>query len=198
MGKIILFNKPFNVLSQFTDNSIEQEKRQTLSHFINQKGFYTLGRLDRDSEGLLVLTNDGEIQSRISHPQFKIEKKYWIQVEGEPNEVCLNLIRNGITLKDGICRPAHIKIITEPSGLWNRTPPIRFRKTVKDKWLEITLTEGRNRQIRRMTAAIGHPTLRLIRHSVGPWTIKGLKNGKCSKVHDFMLSEITAHLTGQS
>ena len=193
MGRIILFNKPFNVLSQFTDNSIDQEKRQTLSLFIDHKGFYTVGRLDRDSEGLLVLTNDGTIQSRISHPQFKIEKKYWVQVEGEPNEVGLNLIRNGITLKDGICRPASIEIITEPSGLWNRTPPIRFRKTVKDKWLEITLSEGRNRQIRRMTAAIGHPTLRLIRHSIGPWTIKGLKNGDCSKVHDFKLNEITPH-----
>ena len=190
MGRIILFNKPFNVLSQFTDNSIDQENRQTLSLFVNHKGFYTVGRLDRDSEGLLVLTNDGEIQSRISHPQFKIEKKYWVQVEGEPNEVSLNLIRNGITLKDGICRPAYIKIITEPSALWSRIPPVRFRKKVQDRWLEITLSEGRNRQIRRMTAAIGYPTLRLIRHSIGPWKISSLKNGECSRVHDFNLNEL--------
>ena len=190
MGRIILFNKPFNVLSQFTDTSIDQEKRRTLSHFINRKGFYPVGRLDRDSEGLLVLTNDGAIQSRISQPQFKVEKKYWVQVEGEPSELNLNRIRSGITLKDGICRPAYIKIITEPSALWSRIPPVRFRKTVQDKWLEITLSEGRNRQIRRMTAAIGYPTLRLIRHSIGPWTISGLKNGECSRVHDFNLIEL--------
>ena len=190
MGRIILFNKPFNVLSQFTDNSIDQENRRTLSYFINHKGFYPVGRLDRDSEGLLVLTNDGEIQSRISHPQFKVEKKYWVQVEGKPSEINLNRIRNGITLKDGICRPAYIKIIAEPSALWNRIPPVRFRKTVQDKWLEITLSEGRNRQIRRMTAAIGYPTLRLIRHSIGPWTISGLENGECSRVNDFNLNEL--------
>lgn len=192
MGRIILFNKPFNVLSQFTDNSIDQETRQTLSHFIDHKGFYAVGRLDKDSEGLLVLTNDGVIQSRISHPQFKIEKKYWVQVEGEPSKINLNRIRNGITLKDGICRPAFIRIITEPSALWNRIPPIRFRKTVQDKWFEIILSEGRNRQIRRMTAAIGHPTLRLIRHSIGPWTINGLKNGECSGVHDFNLNKLVS------
>lgn len=190
MGRIILFNKPFNVLSQFTDDSINQEKRQTLSHYINQKGFYTVGRLDRDSEGLLLLTNDGMIQSRISQPKFKIEKKYWVQVEGKPHDVSLNLIRNGITLKDGICCPAYVKIITEPLDLWNRNPPIRFRKTVRDSWLEIILSEGKNRQIRRMTAAIGHPTLRLIRHSIGPWTIEGLKNGEQSKVYDFNLNEL--------
>ena len=177
MSKIILFNKPFNVLSQFTDAGTVGSARKTLSEFIDVPGVYAAGRLDKDSEGLLVLTDDGRLQHRISDPKHKTEKTYWVQVEGEPTDEVLEKLRRGIKLKDGMTAPADVHQIEEPANLWPRDPPVRFRKTVPDSWLEITISEGRNRQVRRMTAAIGHPTLRLIRYRVGTWTIDGIANG---------------------
>lgn len=173
----ILFNKPFNVLSQFTDKGNEGSARQTLSDFIDLPGVYAAGRLDRDSEGLLVLTDDGALQARIANPRHKLAKTYWVQVEGTPDRAALQRLAEGVTLKDGRTRPAQVRRIDEPDGLWPRTPPVRFRKTVPDCWLELTIREGRNRQVRRMTAAVDHPTLRLIRASVGDWTIEGLPSG---------------------
>ena len=172
--KIILFNKPFNVLSQFTDTG---GSRKTLSDFIDVKDVYAAGRLDKDSEGLLVLTDDGGLQAKISHPKHKMPKTYWVQVEGIPDEAALRCLRSGVQLKDGMTSPAKVRSISEPKDLWPRDPPVRFRKTVPDSWLEITITEGRNRQVRRMTVAIGHPTLRLIRYQIGTWTIDGIANG---------------------
>ncbi len=180
MGNVILFNKPYNVLSQFTDKDNYKETRQTLSDFIKTKGFYAAGRLDKDSEGLLILTNDGVLQAKISNPKYKLKKIYWTQVEGEPTEESLHNIRKGIIFQDLKCLPASVRVIKEPSALWKRSPPIRYRKHVKDTWLEIILSEGKNRQIRRMTAAIGHPTLRLIRYAVGRWSIEGLAVGSYS------------------
>lgn len=174
MSKIILFNKPFGVLSQFTDG----EGRATLSEYIDIKQVYTAGRLDRDSEGLLVLTDDGKLQHQISHPDKKMSKTYWVQVEGEPQENDLEKLREGIELKDGLTKPAKVRRIEIPYLLWERDPPVRFRKHIPDTWLEITISEGRNRQVRRMTAAINHPTLRLIRYRVGSWTIDGIESGK--------------------
>lgn len=174
---LILFNKPFNVLSQFTDKGTEGSKRATLSDFITLPGVYPAGRLDKDSEGLLMLTDDGRQQSRISHPRHKMAKTYLVQVEGEANDAALAPLRQGLMLKDGQTKPAKARLIDEPEWLWPRTPPVRFRKSVPDCWLEITITEGRNRQVRRMTAAIGHPTLRLIRWQVGEWTLHGLESG---------------------
>jgi 23S rRNA pseudouridine2457 synthase len=173
MNSIILFNKPFQVLSQFTD----ADGRQTLKNYIDQAGYYACGRLDKDSEGLLLLSNDGKIQHRISHPKHKLVKTYWVQVEGIPNQSSLNKLRQGLLLKDGITRPATVKAIEFPN-VWQRTPPIRCRKSIDDCWLEIAISEGRNRQVRRMTAAIGHPTLRLIRASIGEWTLGNLKPGE--------------------
>lgn len=177
MTRTLLFNKPFNVLSQFTDTGNTGSDRKTLSAFIDVPGVYAAGRLDRDSEGLLVLTDDGRLQAKISQPKHKMSKSYWLQVEGQPDAAALQSLRDGVVLKDGMTAPARISLIEEPAGLWPRTPPVRFRKTVADCWLDITLSEGRNRQLRRMTAAIGHPTLRLIRHRIGPWTIDGLETG---------------------
>ncbi len=177
MSKIVLFNKPFNVLSQFTDAGNAGSTRKTLSEFINVPNVYAAGRLDKDSEGLLLLTDDGKLQHRISDPKHKMEKCYWVQVEGEPCEEDLNKLRSGVSLKDGMTKPCKAKIIEAPAGLWERDPPVRFRKTVPDTWLEITISEGRNRQVRRMTAAIGFPTLRLIRYRIGSWTIDGVENG---------------------
>jgi 23S rRNA pseudouridine2457 synthase len=177
MAKIILFNKPFGVLSQFTDKGTTGSARQTLSEFIDVPNVYAAGRLDKDSEGLLVLTDNGRLQSRISDPKFKTAKTYWVQVEGEPKEAQLQELRDGVKLKDGMTRPAEVSSMAEPTGLWPRVPPVRFRKTVPDSWLEITISEGRNRQVRRMTAAVGLPTLRLIRYRVGDWTIEGVENG---------------------
>ncbi|MEP2785021.1 MAG: pseudouridine synthase [Pseudoruegeria sp.] len=177
MSKLILFNKPFNVLSQFTDRNAAASDRQTLSDFIEVPNVYAAGRLDRDSEGLLLLTDDGVLQAKISHPKNKMSKSYWVQVEGTPTDAQLDQLRQGVLLKDGLTKPAKIQHIKEPADLWPRTPPVRFRKSVPDTWLQITISEGRNRQVRRMTAAVGCPTLRLIRYRIGTWTIEGLKTG---------------------
>lgn len=178
MTKIILFNKPFNVLSQFTDAGTAGSDRKTLSEFIDVPDVYAAGRLDKDSEGLLVLTDNGRLQHKISDPKHKTSKTYWVQVEGVPSDTAIQSLRAGVKLKDGMTAPAKVRKIEEPTGLWQRNPPVRFRKTVPDSWLEITITEGRNRQVRRMTAAVDHPTLRLIRYSVGSWTLDGIANGE--------------------
>ena len=178
MTKIILFNKPYGVLSQFTDKGTAGSARQTLSEFIDVPEVYAAGRLDKDSEGLLVLTDNGRLQSRISDPKFKTLKTYWVQVEGEPTDAQLQQLRDGVRLKDGMTRPAEVSRIDEPAGLWPRIPPVRFRKTVADSWIEITISEGRNRQVRRMTAVVNCPTLRLIRYRVGEWTIDGITHGE--------------------
>ena len=175
---LIAFNKPYGVLSQFTDKGTAGSTRPTLSDYIDVPGVYPAGRLDRDSEGLLLLTDDGKLQARIADPKHKMEKTYWAQVEGLPDEATLQAFRTGLDLKDGRTRPARVALIDEPPGLWERDPPIRYRKSVPDCWLEISISEGKNRQVRRMTAAIGHPTLRLIRCSIGNWTLDGLKPGE--------------------
>ena len=174
---VILFNKPFNVLSQFTDKTCADAVRQTLSDFIALPDVYPAGRLDRDSEGLLVLTDDGAMQSRISDPRHKLPKTYLAQVEGCPDDAALAALRSGVDLKDGRTLPAEVAAIEAPQDLWRRTPPIRYRKSVPDSWIELTIREGKNRQIRRMTAAVGHPTLRLIRWRVGPWSLGTLAPG---------------------
>ncbi len=178
---LILFNKPYGVLSQFTDKGTAGSGRPTLSDFIDVPDVYAAGRLDKDSEGLLVLTDDGALQHRIADPRHKAPKTYWVQVEGEPDAAALETLRSGVRLKDGMTRPARVRRIPAPPTLWPRTPPVRFRKTVPDCWLELTITEGRNRQVRRMTAATGHPTLRLIRYAVGDWTLDGLASGEWRK-----------------
>ncbi|MEB8388359.1 pseudouridine synthase [Rhodobacteraceae bacterium KMM 6894] len=176
MTRLILFNKPHGVLSQFTDRGTAGSPRATLSDFIDLPGVYPAGRLDRDSEGLLVLTDDGRLQARISDPRFKAPKTYLVQVEGLPNDAALTALSTGVTLKDGPTRPAKAHRIDAPD-LWERTPPVRVRKTVPDCWIEITLTEGRNRQVRRMTAHVGHPTLRLVRWRIGEWSLDGIAPG---------------------
>lgn len=177
MARVILFNKPFGVLSQFTDKGTEGSPRATLSDYIDVPGVYPAGRLDRDSEGLMVLTDDGALQARISSPKYKRPKSYLAQVEGVPSEDQLAQLRKGVTLKDGPTRPAKVARI-DPPDLWERDPPVRFRKTVPDAWLQLTITEGRNRQVRRMCAHVGLPCLRLVRWSVGDWTLDGLEPGK--------------------
>lgn len=179
---LIAFNKPYGVLSQFTDKGTPGSKRPTLSDYIDVPGVYPAGRLDKDSEGLLLLTDDGQLQARIADPRHKMEKIYWAQVEGEPDEAALGAFRSGLELKDGRTRPARITRMDVPPGLWERDPPIRYRKSVPDCWLEVGLREGKNRQVRRMTAAIGHPTLRLIRAAIGDWTLDGLAPGAWRKV----------------
>ena len=180
MSRLILFNKPYGVLSQFTDRG-EPAGRRTLSEFIDLPGVYPAGRLDLDSEGLLLLTDDGRLQARIAEPRFKLPKCYLVQVEGDVAEAGLESLRQGVRLKDGLTRPAEAARIAAPP-LWPRDPPVRFRKTVPDCWLSLTIREGRNRQVRRMTAAIGHPTLRLVRWSVGDWTAQGLGPGEWREV----------------
>lgn len=177
MSRLIRFNKPFDVLSQFTDRGTEGSTRRTLSDFIDCPGVYPAGRLDRDSEGLMLLTDDGRLQARIADPRHKLAKTYWVQVEGNPDDAALAMLRGGVALKDGKTRPAEARRMPDPEGLWPRVPPIRVRKTVPDSWIELTIREGRNRQVRRMTAAVGHPTLRLIRWRIGEWTLRGLAPG---------------------
>ena len=175
---LILFNKPFGVLSQFTDKGNADTPRATLSDYVDVPKVYPAGRLDRDSEGLLLLTNDGRLQAKISHPKFKQPKTYFVQVEGTPDTRALQALRQGVTLKDGPTRPAEVEKVDEPGWLWPRTPPIRVRKAIPDTWIRLTITEGRNRQVRRMTAHVGHPTLRLIRWSIGDWTLQDLPQGE--------------------
>jgi len=182
MARVILFNKPYGVLSQFTDRGNADSPRATLSDYIDVPGVYAAGRLDRDSEGLLVLTDDGRLQARIAHPKHKLAKTYLVQVEGVPDDGALDALRRGVVLKDGKTRPARVRRIEAPADLWPRDPPVRFRKTVPDSWIELTITEGRNRQVRRMTAAVGHPTLRLIRWRVGDWLLEGLESGQWREV----------------
>jgi 23S rRNA pseudouridine2457 synthase len=179
MAGLILFNKPYGVLSQFTSGG--ESGRATLSDHIDAPGFYPAGRLDLDSEGLLLLTDDGRLQARIADPRFKMPKAYLVQVEGEAGDAQLERLRRGVTLKDGPTRPAEAERIAAPP-LWPRNPPVRFRKTVPDCWLRLTIREGRNRQVRRMTAAVGLPTLRLVRWSVGEWDTEGLEPGRWRRV----------------
>lgn len=191
MPTLILFNKPFKVLSQFTpeklqntptnittpSNTAEKPLKDTLASYIKQKNVYPAGRLDYDSEGLLLLTDDGALQQHISHPQYKLPKTYWVQVEGAQNPEAIIALRKGVELKDGLTKPALVEAIEEPD-LWSRNPPIRFRQSIPTHWLSITISEGKNRQVRRMTAAVGLPTLRLVRASIGDWTLEGLQPGE--------------------
>ncbi|OOZ41044.1 pseudouridine synthase [Solemya pervernicosa gill symbiont] len=173
----MLLNKPYGVLTQFTD----REGRETLADYVDLKGVYPAGRLDRDSEGLLLLTDDGPLQAEISHPKYKKPKCYWVQVEGDVDAAALEQLRQGVLLKDGKTRPAKAEHIEEPE-LWPRNPPVRFRKEIPTSWLALTITEGRNRQVRRMTAAVGFPTLRLVRYSIGDWTLNGLAPGQWREI----------------
>lgn len=175
MSRLVLFNKPMNVLSQFTDAK-SPSPRATLSDFVDRPGAYPAGRLDRDSEGLMLLTDDGRLQARISDPRHKMEKTYLVQVEGAPTEADLEPLRRGLTLKDGPTLPARARLIETPQ-LWERDPPVRVRKSIPDAWIEIAIREGRNRQVRRMTAAAGFPTLRLVRWRIGDWALDGLAPG---------------------
>jgi 23S rRNA pseudouridine2457 synthase len=173
MGRILLFNKPFGVICQFSRDGLHP----TLADYIPVPDFYPAGRLDTDSEGLLVLTDDGQLQHRITDPKHKLPKTYWVQVEGVPDEAALEKLRRGVELPDFTTQPADVCLIDEPASLWPRNPPIRERKNIPTSWLEMTIREGKNRQVRRMTAAVGLPTLRLIRHRIGEWTLEGLEQG---------------------
>ncbi len=174
MSKILIFNKPFRVLTQFTD----QEDRSTLAEFIKVPGVYAAGRLDYDSEGLLILTDDGQVQHQLANPAFKMPKTYYAQVEGMISDEAIERLRRGVTLKDGPTRPAQAQRVNEPDWLWPRNPPVRYRKEQPTSWLQLTITEGRNRQVRRMTAEVGFPTLRLIRWSIGSWSLDQLSPGQ--------------------
>ena len=174
MSKLILFNKPYDVLSQFTDG----DGRKTLANYIPVKNVYASGRLDKDSEGLLLLTDNGKLQDRIANPNKKLTKHYWVQVEGEVSKHALDSLRKGVKLKDGLTKPAQVTCIALPDNLWPRIPAVRFRKTIPTQWLDIAISEGKNRQVRRMTAAVGNPTLRLIRHRIGEWELGELSPGE--------------------
>ena len=178
MSSIVFLNKPYGVLSQFTPEG----KWRALDEFIPLKGVYVAGRLDADSEGLLILTDDGKLQARIADPKHKLEKTYWAQIEGVPDEAALGQLRAGIPLSDFTARPAKVRLIDQPEGLWPRDPPIRFRAAIPTAWLEIRISEGKNRQVRRMTAAIGYPTLRLIRAAIGRQTLAGLDLGQWRQI----------------
>ncbi|MGD8568400.1 MAG: pseudouridine synthase [Gammaproteobacteria bacterium] len=186
---LVVFNKPFNVLCQFTD----QQDRATLADYIPVKDVYACGRLDRDSEGLLLLTDHGKLQHRIADPKFKLDKTYWAQVEGTVSDHAISQLRQGVELNDGPTKPARAHAIDEPR-IWPRTPPIRQRQSIPTSWLELTITEGRNRQVRRMTAAVGFPTLRLIRTAIGPWSLGNLEPGQYRVVDDHQLQETLARL----
>lgn len=173
MPRLILVNKPYGMLSQFTG----PPGVATLKDIVPVPGVYPAGRLDADSEGLMILTDDGGLQARLSSPRFKQPKRYWVQVEGEPDAVSLATLQHGVLLKDGMTRPAYVRVIAEPAGLWPRQPPIRERRSIPTSWLELEITEGRNRQVRRMTAAVGLPTLRLIRARIADWSVTGIAPG---------------------
>lgn len=177
-SRLLCFNKPYGVLSQFTPEG----RWRGLKEYIDVPGVHAAGRLDADSEGLLLLTNDGPLQARIADPRFKMEKTYWVQVEGLPDEAALQALRQGVQLNDGMTLPAQARRLEPPPVLWQRDPPIRVRQNIPDCWIELVIREGRNRQVRRMTAAIGHPTLRLVRAAIGPYTLDGLEPGQWKDV----------------
>jgi 23S rRNA pseudouridine2457 synthase len=176
MSRLILLNKPYGVLTQFTDS----EKRATLADYVSIKGVYPAGRLDRDSEGLVLLTDDGRLQHWLTDPRNKTWKTYWVQVERIPDEVALQQLRDGVELKDGLSLPAKVHMIEQPD-IWPRDPPVRYRANIPTQWIEISIREGRNRQVRRMTAAVGYPTLRLVRSRIGPWRLGELQPGEWSE-----------------
>jgi len=173
MSQLILFNKPFGVICQFSPH----EKHQCLADYISVKNVYPAGRLDHDSEGLLLLTADGKLQNKIADPKNKMAKTYWVQVDNQITEEAIEKLRKGVVLKDGLTKPAQCRIISEPENLWPRDPPVRFRKNIPTSWIELTIREGRNRQVRRMTAAVGFPTLRLIRCKIGDWDVREINLG---------------------
>ncbi|HLP96865.1 MAG TPA: rRNA large subunit pseudouridine synthase E [Sideroxyarcus sp.] len=173
MSRILLFNKPYGVICQFSRDGMHP----TLADYIPVPDVYAAGRLDTDSEGLLLLTDDGKLQHRITDPKHKLVKTYWVQVEGVPDAAALSKLRSGVQLKDGLTLPAEASLMDEPAGLWQRDPPVRFRRNIPTSWISLTIREGRNRQVRRMTAAVGFPTLRLIRYAIGKWTLDGIATG---------------------
>ncbi len=179
MSQLIVFNKPYGVICQFSPH----EKHESLAKYISIKDIYPAGRLDHDSEGLLLLTGDGKLQHKISDPKNKMEKTYWVQVDKEITDDAITQLKKGVMLKDGKTKPAQARIISEPESLWPRDPPVRFRKNIATSWLELTISEGRNRQVRRMTAAVGFPTLRLVRCKIGEWSLAGLQPGEIKTVN---------------
>ncbi len=179
VSRLIVFNKPYGVLSQFT----AEGRWQGLSDYLALPGVYAAGRLDADSEGVLILTDDGALQSRIADPRYKLPKTYWAQVEGIPDEAALAALRQGVDLGDFVTRPAAARVIDAPAGLWPRNPPIRYRAAIPTRWIELVISEGKNRQVRRMTAKVGYPTLRLVRAAVGEWTLGALQPGEWKELH---------------
>jgi 23S rRNA pseudouridine2457 synthase len=178
MSRTLLFNKPYGVICQFSRDGMHP----TLADYIAVPGVYPAGRLDTDSEGLLLLTDDGKLQHQIAEPKHKLPKTYWVQVEGIPDEAALQQLRRGVPLKDGMTLPADAQQMEEPAGLWLRNPPVRFRKNIPTSWIALTIREGKNRQVRRMTAAVGFPTLRLIRYAIGDWSLDGLAPGEWREI----------------